>query len=209
MRTRRGAGLVHDSRSSARCASTAAATRSVRARERRVHAVAGGLHDRTAVRARSRPGGSRRGAPARRASSSGCSSHRRVEPSRSVNRNVTVPVGSDPIGRPLVARTLSRSGHSGRCRHRRVVRSSMSDVSVAGESAELLRDALVQTKLREGPRWDDARVDVRGTPTGCATCPRPDEDRRPSCCFRMPTHSGAPSTRSERHQSALPTRSLH
>ena len=56
-------------------------------------------HD-AAVALDRRHAGSRRGAPTRPCIASGCSSHRRVEPSRSVNRNVTVPVGSSTIPTP-------------------------------------------------------------------------------------------------------------
>src|SRR5215468_6392900 len=57
---------------------------------------------------------------------SGCSSHRRVEPSRSVNKKVTVPVGSSLIvqlretlvddSEHEVDELVERHGHTPRCR---------------------------------------------------------------------------------------------
>ena len=65
-----------------------------------MEAVAGRLDHVPAVRRRSLRGRWRRGARARPSSLSGCSSHSRVDPSRSVNKNVTVPDGSSTIVPP-------------------------------------------------------------------------------------------------------------
>ena len=111
----------HGSAASARCASdrgvdrVVRASRTPRARRRRSSSRRG----RRAPRPRR--AGSRRGAPARACIASGCSSHRRVEPSRSVNRNVTVPVGSSVT---TDRRAPTRSGELGSSMKRSTTTSS-------------------------------------------------------------------------------------
>ncbi len=78
--------------------------------EHRVEAVAGGLHHHAAGAPRPRHAAARRGARAPARIAAGCCSQSRVEPSRSVNRNVTVPDGSSGTlpPRPPDARMIAR-----------------------------------------------------------------------------------------------------
>ena len=85
-----------------------------RSRERRVHTVARGLHDARHRGCRSPYAGSRRGGRGMSCIASGNSSHRRVEPSMSVNTNVTVPVGSSTIAcshPPVRCHSQAGNGH--------------------------------------------------------------------------------------------------
>ena len=87
------------SAANASCASTAASTASTQSRTR--HGTRRPSSSPRARRApRPRRAGSRRDAPTPPCIASGCSSHRRVEPSRSVNRNVTVPDGNSATRTP-------------------------------------------------------------------------------------------------------------
>ena len=111
IRTRNGSGNGHTSASSARCAATAATPPPPRSRTQHgTHHPSSSPHTRRAPR--SPRGPTRHDAPTPRASRPDAPPTERVEPSMSVNKNVTVPDGNSLTTTPdgPQPRTQSKSG---------------------------------------------------------------------------------------------------
>ena len=109
--------------------------------------------------ARSRRAGSRRGAPSAGRIASGCSSHRRVEPSRSVNKNVTVPDGNSAT-RPLLDRSRDAASKPGKPDDRHPPGEPHSCNGTAGSRPGLMRGSSTIT-LMDGATWTRGAGRVR------------------------------------------------